>query len=238
MKSKLFLSISLVILLSFSLCANASVKYLGSDRTTQGDWVGKYGANGVIIFCNKDNHNANLPVPYNIDETQKLAKKGLISELSITGSGTGQAAYGWIFNATPGDAKNALWLVDKSARYAACISGRNADVAMTLKVDSTHYKVTIYCTDYDTTARAYQAFGYQGNTIPAQPDEEINKYTNGIYTSWEVTGSDPFKYLGKNLAPSVNNVASGLFIDDMGAVSSVQSNDKLPSVWGHIKDMP
>ena len=233
MKSKHFLAISLLILLSFALGAGADVKYLGTDTKTQGDWVGKYGQDGAIIFCNKENHGVDVPDPYKPDEAQKLFKKGLIKELSVTDSGT--TAYGWIFNANPGDDKKSPWLVDKSARYAACVSGRAANVAMTLTVTSTHYKVSVYCMDYDTTARAYQVFGYQGDKLPDKPDEEIAKYTDGIYTSWEVTGSEPFKYFAKNLAGSVNNVASALFVDDMGATSSVKSVDKLSTEWGHIK---
>ena len=52
-----------------------------------GDWIGKYGGSGAIIFCNKENHNADLPVPYKPDEAQKLFKQGLIKEISISSAG-------------------------------------------------------------------------------------------------------------------------------------------------------
>ena len=233
MKGKNFLPISLgLILLLFVLSANADVKYLGTDWDTQGDWIGKYGADGAIIFCNQNAHNADLPVPYKPSEEEKLFKKGLIEEISITSSGGG-AAYGWIFNANPGDDKKAPWLVDESSRFAACISGRNADVAITLEVDSDHYNVTIYCTDYDTAnTRGQQVYGYQGETLPDKPDEETVKYTDGVHYSWEVTGDEPFMYFAKNTL-QFNCVASGLFIDDMKAV---KSGGKLSTTWGHIKN--
>ena len=85
----------------FALFAVAEVKYLGADWDTQGDWIGKYGKNGAIIFCNKEVHNADLPVPYEPSEKDKLFQPGLIEEINIVSS-AGGAAYGWIFNADPG----------------------------------------------------------------------------------------------------------------------------------------
>ena len=235
MKGKSLLVTTLaLILLSFCLYATAEVKYLGTDIETQGNWIGEYGASGAIIFCNKENHNGDLPIPYEPDENQKLFEKGLIKEISITSSGAAKA-YGWIFNENPGDNEKAPWLVDKSARYAACVSGRTNDVAMTLTVDSTHYKVSVYSLDFDTTARNFQAFGYQGEDMPDDPDDEIDKYTDGVYLTWEVTGQDPFQYYAKNGAGSVNYVASAVFID---GTASVQSNDKLSILWGSIKSTP
>ncbi|MBM3242770.1 hypothetical protein FJZ31_41445 [Candidatus Poribacteria bacterium] len=233
MKGKHFLPISLwLLLLSFVLSANAEVKYLGADWKTQGDWIGKYGKGGAIIFCNKEFHNTDLPVPYEPSEKDKLFKRGLIEEISITSSGNSKA-YGWSFNANPGDDKRAPWLVDKSARYAACISGRAADVAMTLKVNSTHYKVTIYCVDYDTAdTRGHRVYGYQGEKLPDKPDEETVKYREGVHYSWEVTGDEVFRYFAKNTL-QFNTVSSGLFIDDM---QDVKPAGKLSTTWGRIKN--
>lgn len=231
-KKSVLLATLILILLSFCLCANAQVKYLGTDVKTQGDWIGVYGGSGAVIFCNKENHNADLPVPYKPDEGQKLFKKGLIKEISIGSSGAAKA-YGWIFNASPGDVKKAPWLTDKSARYAACVSGRAADVAMTLTVDSTHYKVSVYALDFDTTARNFQAFGWQGKDKPDKPDDEIAKYTDGVYLTWEVTGKDPFQFYQKNGAGSVNCVISAVFVD---GTASVEPNGKISTLWGSIKN--
>jgi len=190
-----------------------------------------YGKSGTIIFCNKESHNADLPVPYEPDEDQKLFKKGLIKEIVLGSSGVSKA-YGWIFNANPGDNKKAPWLTDKSNRYAACVSGRANDVAMTLTVDSNHYRVSIYALDFDTTARNFQAFGWQGEDKPDDPDDEIAKYTDGVYLIWEVTGKEPFHFYQKNGAGSVNCVISGVFVDD---TASVESNGKISTQWGSIK---
>jgi hypothetical protein len=237
MKGKLLLLAitSVLILLSFGLCTNAQVKYLGADTKTQGDWIGVYGESGAIIFCNKENHNADLPDPYKPDEGQKLFKKGSIKEIKLSSTG-GAKAYGWIFNANPGENKKAPWLTDKSARYAACVSGRSADMAMTLTVDSTHYKVSVYALDFDTTARNFQAFGWQGKDKPDDPDDEIAKYTDGVYVTWEVTGKDPFQFYQKNGAGSVNCVISGVFVDDANV--SVEPNGKPSTLWGSIKSIP
>ena len=75
MKGKFFLPISLgVILLLFMLSANAEVKYLGAEWDTQGDWIGKYGADGAIIFCNDEFHSVDLAVPYEPSEKEKKFK--------------------------------------------------------------------------------------------------------------------------------------------------------------------
>jgi len=229
--SLLALSVFLLASLTFAGHSVAEVKYLGADWDTQGDWIGKYGKDGAIIFCNSEFHNADLPVPYEPSEEEKKFKKGLIEEISITSSGNAKA-YGWIFNANPGNDKRAPWLVDESARYAACISGRSADVAMTLKVNATHYKITIYCVDYDTAnTRGHQLYGYQGEKLPDKPDEETVEYREGVHYSWEVTGDELFRYFAKNTL-QYNTVSSGIFIDDMKAVNE---GGKLSTTWGHIK---
>ena len=50
-----------LVLVDFSA---ADVTYLGMDSDTQGDWIGVYGADGAIIFCNQANHGGNFDVPY------------------------------------------------------------------------------------------------------------------------------------------------------------------------------
>lgn len=232
-RKRVLLATSVLTLLYFCFCVSAQVKYLGTDIKTQGDWIGIYGKDGAIIFCNQENHNSDLPVPYKPDEGQKLFKKGLIEEIVLGSSGVSKA-YGWIFNANPGDVKRVPWLTDKSARYAACVSGRAADVAMTLTVNSTHYKVSIYALDFDTTTRNFQAFGWQGKNMPDDPDDEIAKYTDGVYLTWEVKGGEPFQFYQKNGAGSANCVISGVFIDD--AKASVELNGKISTLWGRIKD--
>jgi hypothetical protein len=231
-----------VLVISFAcLCeekVSADVKYLGSDESTQGDWIGKYGADGAIIFCNAEYKNVDLSAPYKADPKQKLIKEGLIKELTIYSDFEGKAkAYGWVFNASPPkDEKRSPLLVDGSARYAGCVSGRAAHVAMTLTVNSTQYKVAIYCLDYDTGgARKHEVFGFQGKDIPQKPDATAPKgYNNGVYYIWEVTGGEPFKFYQKNLAGSVNSVSSGIFVDAT-ITTSVKPLGKLPLTWCVIK---
>jgi hypothetical protein len=105
---------------------------------------------------------------------------------------------------------------------------------MTLTVNSTQYKVAIYCLDYDTGgSRRHEVFGFQKD-MPQKPDATAPKgYNNGIYYIWEVTGGEPFKFYQKNLAGSVNSVSSGVFIDAIG--KGVEPGGKLSTTWGRIK---
>ena len=223
--------------LTFASFSIAEVIYLGTDLETQGDWIGEYGRDGAIIFCNEDAnfHVVNvLPEPYEPSEEEKLFKKGVIEEIEITASG-GQDAYGWIFNAEPPDTdKIAPWRVDGSNRYAACVSGHGGDVSITLTVNSTHYIVTVYFMDYDTPDRQHDIYGYQGDDLPAEADELIEDYTQGVHASWEVTEDEPFRYFAKNIAGSVNSVATAVFVEDIGA--AVESTGKLSTTWGHVKN--
>jgi hypothetical protein len=232
--SLLSLGAFLFAFLTFVVFSAAEVKYLGTDDKTQGDWIGKYGEGGAIIFCNKASHGADLPVPYEPSEKEKLFKKGLIEEISITD--TSGKAYGYIWNANPGDEKRCPWLVDKSARLGACVSGRTwVNLAISLKVDSSHYKVTIYCLDYDRVrVPGQKTYGYQGEKVPDKPDVEIGDHTNGVYVSWEVTGKEPFRYFADRIAGTVNVVVSGLFVDEM---KSVEPGGKLSTTWGCIKKL-
>jgi len=232
---KRLLSVSFMIGVLFALNVNASVTYIGIDKTTQGDWVGKYGKDGAVIFCNKSAHGADLSIPYVPSEAEKLFIKGLIQEISITDS-TGKA-YGYIWNATPGDDKKCSLLVDKSSRIAACVSGRGwADLTISLKVNSTNYKVSIYCLDYDKVRVPGQdTYGYQGDKLPDKFDINIGDHTNGVYISWEVTGQEPFKYFAKKVGATVNIVTSAVFVDEIKTTSNVDPASKLLETWGKIK---
>jgi len=231
--SLMILGISLLAFFIFTDFSNANVTYLGMDSTTQGDWIGKYGGDGAIIFCNKGAHGADLAIPYEPSEAEKLFIKGIIQEVGITDSGG--KAYGYIWNANPGNEKRCPLLVDKSARLAACVSGRTwVDLAISLKVKSTSYKVSVYCLDYDRVRVPGQdTYGYQGNKLPDKPSEKLGDHTNGVYLSWMVTGSEPFNYFSSRLGGTVNTVVSAIFVDE---TKNVEPNGKLSTLWGYIKN--
>jgi hypothetical protein len=50
----LFLLLVAVMVVSAYSLASAAVDYVGADTDTQGDWIGTYGNNGVIIFGLED----------------------------------------------------------------------------------------------------------------------------------------------------------------------------------------
>lgn len=112
-------------------------------------------------------------------------------------------------------------------------------MAITLEVDSDRYKVTIYCTDYDTAnTRGQKVYGYQGETLPDKPDEETVKYKDGVHYSWEVTGDEPFMYFAKNTL-QFNCVASGLFIQisDISPLNGLAKLQELSLAGNQINDI-
>ena len=225
--------------LTFIDFSAADVTYLGLDDKTQGDWIGVYGADGAIIFCNQANHNATFPIPYEPSEDEKKVKKGLIEEIIATDLTQG-TAYGWIWNANPpDDEKKSPWLVDESARFGACVAGSSwVDLAINLKVNSTRYQVAVYCLDYDVVrVPGQEIYGYQGeglDDLPGQPDDEMGDHSQGVYALWEVTGNDPFNYFATKLVGTTNIVVSGIFIDETQAV---EPDGKLANTWGDIKNL-
>ena len=54
MKSQMLLFLITIFVISSNCLLEAEVEYIGTDKETQGDWNGKYGANGAILFAPKD----------------------------------------------------------------------------------------------------------------------------------------------------------------------------------------
>ena len=102
MKEKCFLLNFLGLILLFVLAANAEVKYLGADWDTQGDWIDKYGKNGAMIFCNKEFHNTDLPVPYEPAEKEKLFMYPMATLISYGSSFRMPSAALLVMTALPG----------------------------------------------------------------------------------------------------------------------------------------
>lgn len=211
----------LVLLLGISL-AHSAVEYLGEDEDTQGNWKGKYGASGGVIFEAGGVDGQNRPGQ---DNDQ------LVDGIVTTYTDGSPNRWNW---ATDTNDERGLEYVDPQAgdRIGACQYG-NGSGTLVIEVDSTDYQVATYHVDWDSVVRAIDVVGFQGNTPPNDPDLQLvnPEYNAGIWLLWHVTGASPFN-LQITQQGGANWVISAVMIDDLRAVSSA---GKLTTTWGQIK---
>ena len=203
-----------------TLSVYANVEYTGKDTATQGDWMGKYGENGAIIF----DAGAQGQI-IDSSESDHLTE-GVIASYDV-----GIAHhYNWA-NST-NDKRGLQLPPDGASRIAACIFHDNG-WTLTLTVDATDYNVAVYFLDWDLNMRIHDVVGYQGKSPPQTFDftVEAPDFQEGVYHLWHVTGNEPFKL--EVAQRSGNVVSSGVFVD--GATAAVKPGGKVTTTWAEIK---
>jgi len=211
MKKGIFVLITVMFVLASCIGAHAEVKFLGKDTTTKGDWPGKYGANGVILFAMKD--QTDMKDITKFDDAKNTR-------------------WDW---ANPTDDKRGLvMLTDKTKRIGSCMYN-NPNSVITLTTGLTSYQVALCVLDWDSTARSEELVGFQGAAAPAKADATVTnpEFNAGVYYKWAVTGSDPFK-IQVTFKAGANWVMSGIFLDKITG-TAVQSGGKLATTWGDIR---
>jgi len=207
---KRFLLISIVTIFALSgLCVYADVQFMGKDTETGGNWVGKYGANGAILFGNAD-------------------QKDMKDITNLTDNGQ---RWDWA-NPTP-DERGLISINDPSVRMANCMYNNPVGL-LTLETKLDSYQVALFVIDWDSEVRIEEVVGFQGDTAPAADATVENPdFHAGIYYKWNVTGKDPFKLQITHMG-GANWVISGLFVDAV-STSAVQPSGRLTSTWGGIR---
>ena len=207
---RILILITVVFAFVFASLTYAEVKYVGEDKKTLGDWPGKYGKNGAIVF--------------QPGEDLKDLK-------DITKYDAKDQRWNWA-NPTP-DKRGAIYPTDMKSRAGSCIFN-NPVGTITVETKLKNYQVAIYAVDWDSSVRVEDLVGYQGNNPPKDPDVTVVNpaFNAGIYFIWNVTGSDPFK-LQVTQKGGANWVFTGLFLDALS--TSVEANGKLATTWGDIK---
>jgi len=209
--NKRFLIVTVIMLFALScLSVYADVHFLGKDTATKGDWVGKYGANGAILFGAVD-------------------QKDLKDIANFTDNGN---RWDWA-NPTP-DARGLISINDPNVRIGNCMYNNPVGL-LTLETKLDSYQVALFVIDWDSTARIQELVGFQGDTAPANPDVTVDnpEFHDGVYYKWHVSGKAPFKIQVTHKG-GANWVVSGLFVDAV-STSAVQPSNKLTSTWGGIR---
>jgi hypothetical protein len=202
--------VTIVFAFVFASFTHAVVKYVGEDKKTLGDWPGKYGKNGAMVFAPKD-------LKYLKDITNFEDKDNL--------------RWDWV-NPTP-DKRGAIYPTDLKSRAGSCMYN-NPNTILTLETKLKNYQVAVYAVDWDSTARSEALTGFQGAKAPADPDVTLTNptFNAGIYEIWTVTGTDPFN-LQIVFKAGANWVITGIFVDAIGA--AVEANGKLATTWSDLK---
>lgn len=202
--------ITIVFAFVFASLTHAAVKYVGEDKKTLGDWTGKYGKNGAMVFAPKD-----------ITDMKDITKFDDKSNLR------------WDWANPTQDKRGAIYPIDLKSRAGSCMYN-NPNTILTLETKLKNYQVAVYAVDWDSSARSEELTGFQGDKAPADPDVLVKNpaFNAGIYEIWTVTGTAPFK-LQIVFKSGANWVITGIFIDAIGA--AVEANGKLATTWGDIK---
>jgi len=203
--------ITVVFAFVFASFVYADVKYIGEDKKTLGDWPGKYGKNGAMVFQPAED----------------------IKDLKDITKFDDKSNQRWNWANPTADKRGAIYPTDMKSRAGSCMFN-NPNTVITLETKLKGYQIAVYAVDWDSTARSESFTGYQGAKAPADPDVTIKnpEFNAGMYEIWTVTGTDPFN-LKIDFVSGANWVITGIFIDATGA--SVDANDKLATTWGDIK---
>jgi hypothetical protein len=162
--------------------SSTSASLTGTDSTSQGSWVGRYGADGTDV----------------IGTTAALPAYAQVSPV-------GQSNHTWAGSTTD---VRALQKPGSSDRIAACwyaFGSFNVDVNLT---DGQAHKVTLYLLDWDSTARGERVEVLDALTGAVLDTRDVSGFNSGLYLSYSVTGHVVFRFT--QLA-GANAVLSGLF---------------------------
>jgi len=208
-KQWLLLLITTIFALS-SILVYANVTFDGKDTATKGNWVGKYGKNGAILFGIAD-------------------QKDLKDITKFTDNGQR-----WDWANPTADERGLISIADPNVRIGNCMYNNPVGL-ITVETSLDSYQATLFVIDWDSTVRVEELVGYQGNIAPAQPDATVENpdFNAGIYYKWSVTGREPFNIQITHKG-GANWVVSGFFADAISS-SAVQSSGKLTSTWGGIR---
>ena len=176
--------------------STATATFLNSDTTTQGTWIGTYGAQGYDIVSGP----VNLP-----------------SGDTITPAG--QSTYTWT---TTSSDPRALQVPGSSNRVAAVwYSATSFTVDVNLG-DGQAHDLELYFDDWDNKGRAETVQVSDAGTGNVLDTETISAFTSGVYLDWRVSGN---LLITVTRTAGANAVLNGLFLDGPTASATFSQKD-------------
>jgi hypothetical protein len=179
----------------------ATASWVGSDKSTQGAWIGKYGSNGYALA--KVGQNFLIPATFAVQNSQP--------------------PWTWASNPNPPDPRDLETDTQGHQIAAAWYSSTNFSIDLNL-TDGNAHQVALYVLDWDNRGRAetLQILDANlGNTLDTRiiPDSSGDaastnttgtNFLNGTYLVWNVKGHVTIT-ITSNAGP--NAVVSGMFVD-------------------------
>ncbi len=169
---------------SITVGLSAKATPIKSDTTTQGNWIGTYGAQGDDVI----NSSASLP-----------------SYATVTPSG--QKSYTWTASTTD---VRALQTAGGTGRIAACWNASSSFAVNVNLTDGAQHDLELYFLDWDSGTRAESVQISDATTGTVLSTQAISSFHNGIYLDYTVSGNI---LITITRTAGANAVLSGLFLD-------------------------
>lgn len=170
----------------------STATFVGTDTTTQGTWVGVYGANGRYKFENGASLLDGSTLPSGVT----------VTELNSPGT------FGYASGTS--DVRDLQRAASPTLRDAGIwYSSGNFSFRVTPS-DATVRRVRMYCCDRDAAGRVQivSVKDHGGSTLDSR---NLSSFATGTWLSWDVSGDVDF-VVTNNGGP--NAISNGIFFDD------------------------
>ena len=212
MKKKFMLTAFIIVaIVSLNIpvfAAAGTCEFIGEDKETRGDWIGKYGADGYIVFADESN-----------DQLPGYAK---LEHLDAYMDEEASFYVWWDESLSDGDdddtaierAPGALYVdTAKSYRAAACYyNNDDPNHYLVIDIGSETKYVSIYSLDYDENGRESEITVRDENDNILVNTFDLIEFEGGVYLKFKVSGKIIIEYNRKEDTPG-NAVYCGIFFD-------------------------
>jgi hypothetical protein len=186
-----------------STTSGSTASYVGSDTAVQGNWTGKYGADGQLI----PNDLTNLPAYANV---------------SLTGAST------WTWASATSDARVLQASSGSSARLASTYYGPTVFAIDVNLTDGNVHKISLYLCDWDLNGRAETISIVDAASNAVLDTRAISSFGSGIYESWSVKGHVQIQVTNN---AGVNGIVNAIFFDTDAAASYLGADTATQGNW-------
>ena len=159
----------------------SSATFLGTNTTTQGSWIGTYGAQGYDVIAS----GSSLP-----------------ADVTVTPSGA--ATYTW---ANPTTLVNGLQVPPKGSTRIAAAWYSGSSFTVDVDVASGSYNLELYVLDYDDHGRSEQIQLTNAGTGAVLSTQTVSSFSGGTYMNWTITGNVLVTFTKTNAAQRRNSSA-------------------------------
>lgn len=156
--------------------------FIGSDTTTGGNWLGKYGADGYRVMPN-------------------TAKNPPYATVSATGKSD------WVWNSTTSDPR-ALQVPGTTTRTAGCWYSSGSFTVDVRITDGATHRLALYFCDWDYNGRSQKVELLNGDTGAILNTQTVSGFGGGRYLIWDLKGNFKIRVTRNT---GTNAVLNGLF---------------------------